>query len=343
MGAGPAGLTAAINLAKEGFKVDVYEKNSDVGGRFYGDIQGIENWSKKQDAVDDLNKMNIEFNFHTHPSSKITATDGLKINEIESSRKPLYYMVKRGNISESLDMGLKEQAQDAGATIHFEKTISRADIIATGPILENLVGVVKGITFKTDHEDSATVLFNHEAAFKGYAYFLVTDGHGCISTVLMEELNRVNSCFERAREIFINLYDFKIENPKKCGGVGCFNLNHIFKNDNNLFVGEAAGLQDMFLGFGMRYAIESGFLAARSIIDGEDYEVLAKSHFENRLKAGLVNRYLWEKLGRKNYSHVVANFGWLVRNFNWIYNYNIFQRILYPFALKGLKNRYGWL
>ena len=47
LGAGLSGLTAAINLAKEGYRVDVYEKNKDVGMRFHGDIQGLENWSEK--------------------------------------------------------------------------------------------------------------------------------------------------------------------------------------------------------------------------------------------------------------------------------------------------------
>ncbi len=34
VGAGPAGLTAAITLVKNGFKVDLFEQNKDVGLRF---------------------------------------------------------------------------------------------------------------------------------------------------------------------------------------------------------------------------------------------------------------------------------------------------------------------
>ncbi len=44
IGAGLSGLTAAINLAKAGYKVDVYEENKDSGLRFNGDLQGLENW-----------------------------------------------------------------------------------------------------------------------------------------------------------------------------------------------------------------------------------------------------------------------------------------------------------
>jgi predicted flavoprotein YhiN len=47
VGAGPAGLVAAINLAKAGFAVTLHESASSVGHRFHGDFQGIENWRKE--------------------------------------------------------------------------------------------------------------------------------------------------------------------------------------------------------------------------------------------------------------------------------------------------------
>jgi len=53
-GAGPAGLTAAINLAKSGYKVGIFEKNNNAGARFHGDLQGLENWTKEEDALKSL-------------------------------------------------------------------------------------------------------------------------------------------------------------------------------------------------------------------------------------------------------------------------------------------------
>lgn len=345
LGAGLAGLSAAITLAKSGYEVDVFERNKDVGGRFNGDLQGLENWSEKEDILDEFKRMNIDINFDCDPFSRVTAANALKTNEIVTSNRPSYYLVKRGNVQGSMDLGLKKQAQDAGVNINFEESIpeDRADIVATGPNSKNLVGLVKGITFKTDLEDTATLIFNDEAAFKGYAYLLVTKGYGCMSTVLLDNLNTVNSCFERTKEIFSDIYKFSIEKPKKCGGVGCFTMKQKFREGKTLFVGEAAGLQDLFLGFGMRYAVNSGFFAAMSIIDDWDYEGMVKWYFSHKLKAGIVNRYLWEKAGRNNYSLVVDNFGWIIRNFDWISNFNVLQKILYPLALKGMKKRYHWL
>ena len=56
LGAGIAGLTAAIVLAKSGHLVEVFEKNKDCGMRFHGDLQGLENWSEKKMWLKSLKK-----------------------------------------------------------------------------------------------------------------------------------------------------------------------------------------------------------------------------------------------------------------------------------------------
>ena len=74
VGAGPAGLTAAINLANAGFETTVYEQNQNAGLRFNGDFQGLENWSDEDDTLQILNQIGIKINFLCHPYS---GNDGL--------------------------------------------------------------------------------------------------------------------------------------------------------------------------------------------------------------------------------------------------------------------------
>jgi phytoene dehydrogenase-like protein len=45
VGAGPAGLVAAITLARAGRPVRVLERRARVGGRFAGDFQGLAGWA----------------------------------------------------------------------------------------------------------------------------------------------------------------------------------------------------------------------------------------------------------------------------------------------------------
>lgn len=345
LGAGISGLTAAINLAKAGYKVTVYEKNKDVGMRFHGDLEGLENWSEKEDIIRQLEEMNLKINFDCDPFNEIIVTDCEKKSKI-SFKKPLFYLVKRGSFRNSLDYGLKKQALDAGVEILFNKTIlpEKANIVATGPILKEIGVIDKGLVFKTNSKNSAVLAFNEDLAFEGYSYLLITKGYGCICAVVLNELNKINECFKKTKEFFIKKYNLKIRSGKNAGGIGSFALKHVLevkhKKNETLYVGEAAGFQDFLWGFGMRYAFESGYLAAYSLINNEDYEKLARKKFEHKLKASMVNRYLWEKLGNKAYSSIVK-YPYLAKKCLYsMHNYNLIQKMLYPFALKYLQEKY---
>jgi len=341
LGAGLSGLTAAISLAKEGYKVDVYERNNDVGTRFNGDVQGLENWSEKKDVLEELEEMNVEIIFDCDPFSRVILTNCSKTREINSER-PLFYLVKRGAFSGTIDYGLKVQALKLGVNLHLQRTLSQneADIVATGPVPKEAYGIVKGIIFNTDVADVAVTAFNDKLAFKGYSYLLVTKGYGCIGTVVLDELWRVNECLEKTKEFFVKKLDLSIESPEEVGGIGSFSMKKA-KKRTVLYVGEAAGLQDFLWGFGMRFAITSGYLAAQSVIDNRDYERIANEHFQNKLKAGVVNRFLWENvLSKRDYSFLISFAEFAKKNLYSMHNYGLWQRMIYPLASFNLKKTY---
>lgn len=344
LGAGLSGLTAGINLARKGYEVDVYERNDDVGMRFNGDMQGLENWSERKDILEELREMNIEISFDCDPFSKMTLTNCSKTKEINSQR-PLFYLVKRGSFYGTIDYSLKVQALKLGVNLHFRRTLSpdEADIVATGPTYRKAPGIVKGIVFNTDDTDTAIAVFNNSLAFKGYSYLLIARKHGCICTVVLDEVWRVNECFEKTREYFVRKLDLNIRSIKEVAGVGNFSLK-CAKKRIPLYVGEAAGLQDFLAGFGMRFAITSGYLAAQSFIENKDYGRIANRRFQNKLKAGVVNRYLWENvLPKRNYAFLI-NIGEFAKvNLHSMYNYSLLQRMIYPLALANLKKTYPQL
>jgi flavin-dependent dehydrogenase len=339
LGAGLSGLTAAINFSKQGYDVNVFEKRSDCGKRFLGDLEGLENWSSKINVLEELNKMNIKNNFDYTPFKKISVSNGKEKIDV-NLKKTMFYLVKRGPVENSLDLSLKNQALDLGANIHFKckKTEKNMDIISTGPAVKKYVGVVKGIRFETESDDIALLLLNNEASANGaYSYLLVSNGYGCICSVnIYVSVKEANKYFKKTYEIITKLVDIDIKNQKNVGGIGCFLLNPILKKNDKLYTGEAAGLQDVLWGFGMRYAMISGYLAALSIIENKNYKRLIKKEIGDRLKTSIVNRYLTDK-----YYHYVHNYIFnIVRNNpgNWMdmlykrFNPTLYSRVLYPYA-----------
>lgn len=345
LGAGPSGLTAAINLAQAGYQVDVYEKRSDTGKRFHGDLQGLENWSDEEDVLEQFGRMNLDINFDADPFLKLIITNG-QSQRVSHYDQPLCYLVKRGDVEGSLDQGLKQQALRAGVDIHFRQTIpaDEADIVATGPISRELFAVDKGIVFKTDYEDTNVFLLNDRAAYKGYSYLLITRGYGCMCTVLFDRFPDLDENFEVAREMLEGMFNFDIREPQAVAGVGCFSTKNIYQKGQTLYVGEAAGLQDLMWGFGIKTAVESGFMAAESIIQDRDFASLARRHFQPKLKATLVDRFVWEILRYKDYRAVVGD-GLSTQarssfDLGFLYNYSWLHRLVYPVALWAMRRRY---
>lgn len=347
VGAGPAGLTAAINLAKAGHNVEVYEKRADTGKRFHGDLQGLENWSSPTNVIRNLKQMNIRVNFDCDPLLKLITTNGSKQRLSHYPQdNPLCYLVKRGTLPGSLDQGLKEQALEAGVQIHFNQTfpLEEADVVATGPISKEQFAVDKGIVFETTHEDINVFLLNDEAAYKGYSYLLITNGYGCMCTVLFDQFSRLHDCYQASERIFMELLPLDIRNPQPVAGIGCFSTKNVFQQGRTLYVGEAAGIQDLLWGFGIRTAMQSGYLAADCLIHNRDYARAAKAFFDPKLKATLISRFLWELARFKNYALIVdSRTNRTVLNsfpLSSLYNFGPLHKLIYPIALWSMRRRY---
>lgn len=343
-GSGPAGLTAAINLAKGGRRVEVFEKRPDSGRRFRGDLQGLDNWSVIGNISDQLGEMGLRINFDCTPFTALTVTNVAKVWHFTLPR-PAFYLVKRGSAPGCLDQGLKEQALELGVTIHYNRPLADADadIVATGPRPHHLFALDKGIVFNTSMANGAYGLVDNGAAFRGYAYLLVVNGYGCICTVLFDAFHDIRRCLDETKLIFAKLIPLDIQNPRPAGGMGTFAFPARFRLGTTLYAGEAAGLQDLLWGFGMRSAITSGYLAAQSLMNGEDYQQKAQRFFNPRLKASLVNRYLWEKVGRYSYAMIMDRIDGArdpLAFLHSFYNYNQLQRLFYPFALSFCRKRY---
>lgn len=298
-GAGPSGLAAAIILARAGREVEVHEAKSDVGTRFIGDLQIIEGASETEPVPDFLERLGIERNFYFRPADWATFYDHRGNGRVIRSNEPYGYFIHRGAEEGTLDRGLLAQAQRAGAKVLFNSRLSpeQADIVATGPASPD--GLAKEMTWKvTNVEELIDVYFNHKLAPGGYSYLFILDGVATFGCAIVADFKQIDSYFDHSLAAAQRLHDFNVPHDARTGySYMNFHLKRAATSDGTRFVGEAAGFQDYLFGLGIRYALTSGALAARSILEERDYDDLWKSELQEKQQTSLVNRFLYESGG----------------------------------------------
>ncbi len=301
-GAGPAGLSAAITLARAGCAVEVHEAHDRVGFRFDHDLQGLENWSTRGDVLDDFRAQGLTTDFDRMPGREGHAFDAWGKHYRLHSEQPFFYLLVRGSGAGSFDNALLQQAQSLGVKVHYNSRLKQMDgagILATGPHGAQVIAV--GYHFLTDMDDGYWVICDDTLAPKGYAYLLVMHGHGTLKTCMFRGFDRQKEYLQRTLERFQSLLDLRMENPVMHGGAGHFGSSGPWSMGRHPVTGEQAGIQDFLWGFGIRSAIDSGVLAAQCLLDGEDYGKRAQNLFLPRMQVSAVNRHLFSLLGNRGY------------------------------------------
>src|SRR3989344_763262 len=271
-----------------------------------GDFQGLENWTSEEDVLESLKKMNIKINFPYSPRYSQEVYDSDLNKTTLKSKKPFYYLIRRGRFKDTLDSGLKKQAKELGVEIIYNKeikNIKRKCIIAIGS--QEAEGIGVGITFDTKMKDISIVILDDNISPKAYAYLLIWDGKGTLVTCMFRDYHDGNIYFKKTLKRFKKIVKIDMKNIKHFGGFINFFLQKSNIESNKLYIGECAGFQDYMWGFGMRYAMASGYLAAKSIIENENYNALWKKEFNGLLKTSLSNRFLFERLGNSGYKKFI--------------------------------------
>lgn len=294
-GAGPAGLAAAITLARAGRRVVVREWHDRVGRRFHGDFQGLENWSDNGDVLEELAAAGMVVNFDCLPVTEGTVFDGRGRAHRIRSERPIFYMLRRGSVAGSLDRGLLAQARSAGAEIRFGERVKRLTgdgIFATGPRRADIIAT--GLLFDTDHADGAWLALGDHLAPGGYAYLLVAGGRGTLASCLYRGFSRQAEYLARTRRFFEDRTGITLRAARPFGGYGAWRHAASAQRGGHPMAGERGGFQDALAGFGLRYAIRSGILAARSLLDSRDYDQMWKPALGAGVARGSINRAIFE-------------------------------------------------
>lgn len=343
VGAGPAGLAAAITLARAGRHVVVHEAAAEVGSRFQGDHQGLENWTRERDVLDELREYGFTCDFAFWPCRNGVVFDACGNRYEFHSKAPIFYLIERGPGPGTIDAALLAQARDLGVEVRFKSRVRRIEgpaVLAAGPRAADAIAV--GYHFETSMPDGCWVICDDELAPQGYAYLLVMNGRGTVKSCMFSGFKRESECVARTVDRFRRLVGLVMKNPRPHGGAGNFRIPASAYSGHHPVAGEQAGFQDTLWGFGIRFAIDSGILAARSLMDGSNYDVRWRKVMGPLLRAAVVNRAVFGSLGNAGYSRFLRNAtrdndvrGFLRRYYgpSWL------KRLLYPWARLRVKSR----
>lgn len=314
-GAGLAGLTAAYVLSKAGRPVDVYERKSRLLPSSGPHTEGIRNY-REQDVLDELRS----FGFDIPPFSTVKRTIRCSPHSRNVLTGPAHYLFMRGREEFTVDQTLFYRAKNAGTQFHFGEEIdpTDADIAATGPPLDqfNILGAGYSISESGSRLDRETAyaLFDNDVAPGGY--FAITPGIGFHSlySVSWSELD-----FERLLARAKRAFDLPwireiVGSSRRVGrilGRAYFAQDPIANavRDGSLYIGEACGFQDAVAGFGFRYSVVTGALAARSILEGKDYVTLLRNAFDQEFQQAYIIRQKLNRASNKDYDRMFAALG----------------------------------
>jgi len=343
-GCGLSGLSAALNLLKSNHDVTILMNRSTEPGR---DVRSFKNYGDNADFANSFKSITGLDMPDFFPVYKMTycSPGGIKYT-LECKDAPLFYNIIRGNGHDSLDDILLKEAQRLGAKLIYDDHLHDYDIEATGCPEKKIIGV--GRHYKNISLDREYIFQDDLIAPKGYLYLSPYKDEASLVSVSFD-LNKIITQQE--------VSDYISHNETLCSLLkGAKQTNYIYGESNffipktaiglngALKVGECAGFQDAARGFGMHLALLSGKLAAESIANNRNYDILWKRQIYRKLFRSFVKRLYFNSLNNKDYDNIAAKIvkklgqTFLVDDYERMRKYNIVQLIKYS-ALAYLKSR----
>jgi digeranylgeranylglycerophospholipid reductase len=337
VGAGPAGSVAALYSSKQGLNTVLIERNSKIGAHTNTRIDSSPDFGLTEIVKEiGLKTENLVYNSKWHSPSGSSFTLHSKTGEYYFKRGQDPDSFERSTVSKAIKNGCKlfggimveEINEDDGrfdeVTISqgAEKIVIKPEIIIAADggdsIFHKYVNkrfvinrVAYGVTGKDFVQpNNSEIYFDADLAPGGY-FYVVTCLNGISAAGIVSSSNKMKRFSERYFNDFLSkktsIADkIKSNNNKFVGECHLFKLDR-HTHDNLLLVGDAAGLIEPLMGYGMLPAIVSGYYAGKYSVEAikkGDYKTLKRYEKEIRKRfnkrMSYVFRHIFESLDNKD-------------------------------------------
>ncbi|HYF82446.1 MAG TPA: NAD(P)/FAD-dependent oxidoreductase [Clostridia bacterium] len=320
IGAGLAGLSCAIVLEKNGIIPVVYEKTNFIGDReahvgaslkiVDRPVKDITKYLKKSFDIDvkPLNTITKLTHYAPAATTSISGSFGLffrRDKEETSLKGQLFSQLQKTEIQFNMDVDYKVISKEFDYVVLADGKPDMSEKL--GCWTDWVRGIIKGAVLEGNFDPQELIMWLNKTYCKaGYAYLTpFSDRRASISLYVPDiSIDEIDYYWD----LFLKDLHFKyeiVETFKVRHGSG-----HVYphKVDNILLAGSVGGAIDPFLGFGIVKSITMGGLAAKSIIEGSDYEKLVKNIYKQSLRLYEI-RESFNMASNENYDTMVKLIG----------------------------------
>lgn len=325
IGAGLSGLSCALECEKLGVTAEVFERHHSVGWPWPSITAFINLMNRRygNDSIKylkDTYDINIKYAFEE--KTYIMKSPNAEI-KIEGN---LGYSIFRGKEIDSIEnqllRALRKTPIHYNSLSNYKELSQKYDfvVVASGKDVEakelgvweeqGRISISASIALGSFQENTTHIYFDTEYAGSGYARMSPFS-----STEVILSLYRIDKGDFNTQQLDINRY-FEtflekekldklelmyryIKPPYSTGRVSKFKIGNV------LLVGRSAGLTERLVGAGAMEAIISGVLAAKAMIQGNDYDAMLKPLQEHVENLSVFRNYI-EEFSNEDFDKVIS-------------------------------------
>jgi len=308
IGGGPAGCFAGHLLAKQGYKVNIYEEHRKIGVPVR--CSGI-----VTEDINNIIKLKKELIKNTISNIKVISSDkhlNLESKEIILDR-------------ERFDNYLKDLAVDSGCTLNLNSRFISKDKVrcenkiislkkdsqiigADGPFsrvaasygLIDKKQFLTGIQIKTELNVDPNTLSVYLGKNQGFSWIVPESENICMIGTMTQskESKKYFDEFKKSLKI-------KKQLSSQSGLIPIFNPKQILQKDNVYLLGDAACQVKASTGGGIIPSLKAAQLLCKSISTDTNYDALCKKELNNSLRMHLIIRNILDKFTLEDYTSLI--------------------------------------